>query len=129
MGLTSSFIGIISNVERTFKFQYENYLGNIDDKLTVILENVRSTPGRELKLIPKPGLAGVELDGLKGTVKPKITIEVKKDGKYNKQVYRIDSSKAVRLDFSRLPFNKELKVINLNKIGGTITKIKTIGPL
>ena len=129
LGLSSNSLGLKSVKDKTFKIQYENYLGNVEDRITVIMENIKSSANQELKIIPKTGLAGVEIEGMKGTEKPKITIETRIDRKINKQVFNIDPGKAIRLDFSRVPFNSELKVANLDRIGGTINNIRNFRPL
>lgn len=129
MGLSSGSLSLKSSVEKSFKIQYEIYLGNVTDRLLVIMENVRVLPGQDLKLVPNPGLAGIEVSGMKGTVKPKVTVEVIWEGKVSKQTFFIAASKAIRMDFSRVSFNQELKVLHMELIGGAISSIKTYRPL
>lgn len=125
MGLPSCSLHLNTSIEKSFKIQYVNYLGNVDDRIKVVMENVNNMSGQELRMVPKPGLAGIEIEGMKGTVKPKVVVEIRMDEKVTKQSFDIDAGKAVRMDFSRLVFSKELKVINMDRIGGVITSIKT----
>lgn len=129
LGLSKSLFNVKSSVEKTLKIQFENSLGNTNDKLTVVMENVRALANKNIKLIPKPGLAGVELEGMKSTFKPRVTIEMRKDGKIFKRQYQINPGTAFRLDFSKIPFNNELRVTNLKTLGGTVTAFNKFRPL
>lgn len=125
LGLASSALRLNTSVEKSFKIRYFSFLGNTDDHITIVVDNVRAVPGQEIKVIPKTGVAGIEIEGMNGTMRPKVDVEVKLDNKITRQSFTIDASKAIRMDFSRVAFNQELKVINLDRIGGNISSIKT----
>lgn len=118
IGTSASEVRLSSERDKRLTLVLKNKLGVEKDHVSITIDNIPVPASGELRLNPKPGLAGIELVGQVGTRDTVVSVEGLVDGRKFKRQFNVPLEDGVSLNPSTVVTQNELAVSSIDHLFG-----------